>query len=499
MSTATTTQTAVRRDSLLAGVAFMLVLNIVQRGVGFLRGLLFCRFLAADELGQFSLTTSFLQMAAPLIVLGLPGSFGRYVEYYRQRGQLRSFLYRLTLVTLALTGGGIAILSLTEEWLAEAMLGDRTATRLMSLSLATLAIVVVFNYLNELLTALRQVRAVSWMQFVNSIVFTIMGVLLVVVWEPTAAAVVSAFAISGIAGIAALAPWYRELWGEFCADREQLDNRDLWSKVLPFAGWMWLTNLLANAADLVDRLMIMHWSGLDFHPAQELVGQYHSARVVPLLLATMAVTIAAIVLPHWSHAWEAGKRKEVSSQTNLSLKLISITFAAASLAVLWISPLLFGVILGGKYDAGLAALPWALVSCIWFSLYVMAQNYLWCAEQAKLGTLALLMGAIANILLNLVAIPLGLPAIMAARGIATLGSTLLVLWFNRRDGMHFSRGLWIALIAPLVVLAGPELGTTLLLGIIVIDWRTHWLFDAAEEPQLREVGLKIARKLRWIP
>ncbi len=499
MSTATTTNTATRGDSLLAGVAFMLVLNVVQRGIGFARGLLFCRFLAADELGQFSLATSFLQMAAPLIVLGLPGSFGRYVEYYRQRGQLRSFLHRLTKVTLVLTGGGILLLSLGESWLAEAMLGDRTATRLMSLSLATLAIVVVFNYLNELLTALRQVRAVSWMQFVNSIAFTVIGLLLVVVWEPTAFAVIAAFGISGVAGIAALAPWYRELWSEFRADNERVESRDLWFKLLPFAGWMWLTNLLANAADMVDRLMIMHWSGLDAHIAQELVGQYHSARVVPLLLATMSVTIASIVLPHWSHAWEAGKRQDVSKQTNLSLKLISVTFAAGSLAVLWLSPLLFGVILGGKYDEGLAALPWALVGCIWFSLYVMAQNYLWCAEQAKLGTLALFVGAVANLLLNLIAIPLGLPAIMAARGIATLGSTLLVLWFNAREGMQFSRGLVIACVVPLVVLLGPELGTTLLLAIIVLDWRMHWLFDAAEEPQLHEVGLKVARKLKLIP
>ncbi len=77
MSTAATARTAPRGDSLLAGVAFMLVLNVVQRGVGFVRGLLFCRFLADDALGQFSLANSFLVLAAPLVVLGLPGSFGR--------------------------------------------------------------------------------------------------------------------------------------------------------------------------------------------------------------------------------------------------------------------------------------------------------------------------------------------------------------------------------------------------------------------------------------
>ena len=36
----------------------------------------------------------FLMMAGPLLVMSLPGTFGRYVERYRQAGQLRSFFGR---------------------------------------------------------------------------------------------------------------------------------------------------------------------------------------------------------------------------------------------------------------------------------------------------------------------------------------------------------------------------------------------------------------------
>lgn len=474
----------------------MLVLNVVQRGVGFMRGLLFCRFLAVDALGQWSLANGFLQLAAPLVVLGLPGSFGRYVSYYRQRGQLRAYLCRMTLVTLVLTTVGTLAMCFVQPWLAEALLGDRNAVRLMSWSLGTLAIVVVFNYLNELLTALRQVRAVSWMQFVNSLTFTVAGVLLVWQWESTAEAVVLAFAISCLAGIVSIAPWYGELAAEFYADAQKLPLGDMWAKLLPFASWIWLTNVLANIADFVDRFMIMHWSGLDYHGAQALVGQYHTSRVVPLLLATLAVTISSIVLPHLSHAWEAGQREVVSRQSNLALKLVSLSFTAVSLAVLWTSPILFDVILGGKYNAGLAALPWALVGCVWFSLFVVAQNYLWCAEQAKLGTLAIAVGVFVNTLLNFIAIPAGLTAIMAARGIATMVSVLLIFWFNHRHGMHFSRGLWVACVLPLAIVCGAPLGSVLLIAVVVWDWRARWMIDASEEPQLRMVLEKALRKLK---
>ena len=90
-------------DTLAASVTILLVANVIQRSIGFGRGILFCRWLTPDELGTWEMAYSFLLLAAPVIVLGLPGSFGRYLERYRQRGQLRTFLRRTTQWSLALT------------------------------------------------------------------------------------------------------------------------------------------------------------------------------------------------------------------------------------------------------------------------------------------------------------------------------------------------------------------------------------------------------------
>ena len=79
---------APRTDSWPKALSCCLVLAAVQRIVGFGRGVLVCRWLSPDELGQWDMAFGFLTLAAPLTVLGLPGSFGRYVEYFRQRGQL---------------------------------------------------------------------------------------------------------------------------------------------------------------------------------------------------------------------------------------------------------------------------------------------------------------------------------------------------------------------------------------------------------------------------
>ncbi len=495
-ATVTTSSTAARGDSLATGVMFMLALNVVQRAVGFVRGLLFCRFLSDAALGQFSLAYSFLMLAAPLVVLGLPGSLGRYVEFYRQRGQLAVYLRKMTIATLLLTGVGTLLMTCFARPLAYLVFDDAGQTRLMGYALATLCLVTVFNYLNELLTSLRQVRAVSFMQFVNSLTFTIAGVGLVFVWESSAEAIVVAFAISCVAAIVSVLPWLSQLKAEFAHDTQSLRGTDAWSKLLPFAMWVWLTNLVANLADFVDRFMILHVSGLDTHAGQALVGQYHSSRVVPLLFATLAATLAAIVLPHWSHAWETGQKSKVSAHVNLAVKLLAILFTVGSLLVLWCAPLLFGVVLGGKYDDGLAALPWALVGCVWFSLLLISQNYLLCAEKARLVMVACLLGLILNVAFNLVALPWGLTAILAARACASLAAAIAVLLCGKRFGLHCSRGLIIALALPLIILAGPIFGPLLVVAIVVIDWRLRWLFDEDEERQLKELATRLATQVK---
>ena len=98
--------TNLETDSIAKGIGFMAIANIAQRAIGFARNLAFCYFLNKAEVGLWALVSSFFVLAAPLAMLGLPGSFGRYVEMYRQRGQLRGFVTRAMLWS----GLGLAVL-----------------------------------------------------------------------------------------------------------------------------------------------------------------------------------------------------------------------------------------------------------------------------------------------------------------------------------------------------------------------------------------------------
>ncbi len=67
---------ALPTDTLAVGIAVFAVLSVLQRMIGFGRSVVFCQLMSVEELGRWSLGFSFLLTAAPLAVLGLPGSFG---------------------------------------------------------------------------------------------------------------------------------------------------------------------------------------------------------------------------------------------------------------------------------------------------------------------------------------------------------------------------------------------------------------------------------------
>ena len=75
------------------------------------------------------------------------------------------------------------------------------------------------------------------------------------------------------------------------------------------------------------------------------------------------------------------------------------------MAVLLAAPLLFQVALRGKFPGGQAVLPWTLVYCTWFGLSLVVQNYLLCAEKARLMSVALFCGLVLNVVSNIVLLP----------------------------------------------------------------------------------------------
>jgi polysaccharide transporter, PST family len=479
-----------RTDSLLQSVVLWLVLIAVQRMVGFVRAILFCRWLDPAQLGLWDMAFGFLMLAGPLAMLALPGTFGRYAEYYRLRGQLRPFLVRTSAACILLTLAAVLLIVFFRRTFSELIFGCPGQTRLVMLVAAALLAVGAYNYFISLMTALRKVRLAAAMEFINGVLFAVLGIALVLTWRCDSAGVVIAYGGSCLLSVLPVAWWVKEAWKSSPAEFEPLPRRNLWAKLVPFAAWILMINTLTNLFGIADRYMIVHFAPGSHEETLAMVGQYHSSRVVPLLLVSVASMLATVLLPHLSHDWESGRRAQVSRRLNLFLKLLAYGLMTASAAVLFVAPWLFGVAFQGKFAGGMAVLPWTLAYCVWFGVALVAQQYLWCAERAGLAGLALAAGLAINVAMNLVLLPrFGLLGAVLAATAANLVALSLILAFAGLVGFRAHRGLWIILgLAPAICL-GPAVTTALLLAVALEAVRSDRILTREERLQLAH-GLK---------
>jgi PST family polysaccharide transporter len=476
-----------RADSLFSSLTWVLLLALAQRGLGFLREVLLCRWLDQDEVGQWALAFVFLNSGAAIVSLGIQGSMARYVEHYRQRGQLRTYLRRvaLTSVTLAVTSA-FAVATFRATF-SEILFGTPDRGELVIVLAVVLGIVVSHNYFIDLFTALRLFRVVSAMQFVAGVMFVVLAIGVMIAWRPDALGISIAFGIAQLTVVcgAGVVAW--RTCRSLAADTTSATHTNFWPHVLRASVALWGYNCLNNLLDMSDRYMLVHLSGLDDKASLALVGAYHSARVVPSLLATGAGLVAATLMPHWSHAWESGRREEVADRQLLALKLMAFGLLAAAAMVVAAGPLLFDVAFAGKYRAGQDVLPIVLATAAWTGLAAIAFNYLWCTERLSLCAVTLAVGLVVNATVGFLLIPqFGLLGAALAAAIGQFTQLALVYRLSSHFGMKLDAGLWILTLSPALLWLGPWAALGVVTSMAVILLATDRVLTAQEKSQLNE-------------
>lgn len=489
-------------DSLGAGLLALLASNILQRGLGFARNLFFCWLLLDSELGIWSLIQSFLFLAAPLAVVGLPGSYARYVEYYRQRGMLRIFLSQTALVSGVCTALFIGLLLFGPRPLTEWITGTEQSTRSIALICVSLLSVILFNSLTELVTGLRKIRLVSKMHFLNSLVFTLVGVTALLI-SPCWESVVVAFSISYLIGSL---PALSLLTTTKSAEEENVAGPNpspinsakvMWQRLIPYAIALWSMNLLTNMFDVADRYMLLYWLEDGLEHGRILVGQYHAARIFPLLLLSLASLLSSTMLPYISADWESGNRHAAGLRITDGLKLSSLVLWIASLGFMLPAPWIYDIVLQGRYDLGLQVQPGCLLITIWSALFLMAQNYIWCAERGRIVVFIAAFGLLANIALNACLIPaFGLAGAVTATWLANGIVLALTIYMIKVIGCPIDRALVISLLGPITILAGATLSAFCLATFIVLAVRSSWL---VKPDDLRRLEQQLQRFAKFIP
>ena len=474
----------IQADTLAVSVVILLIATVVQRSVGFGRSVIFCRWLTPQSLGEWEMVYSFLMLAAPLAVLGVPGSFGRYAEHYRQRGHLRTFLHRAAIWTTLCTIAALALIEIYAPHFSLLLFGRTDQTGLIRGIGLCLAAVILHHTLTALLAALRLYRIVTAMNFAQSLLFA--GISLVLMWrDPNIANIVIGYSIACVFASTGAIIWAWPALFRLEPPPERLAHGLFWIKLLRFAFFVWVSNLFSQLFAVVDRYMLVHCANLTPSEALDQVGHYHSSRVIPLLLVSVAELLSGLIMPHLSHDWEAGRRDHVGQRLNTGVKLTSLGMLVSGACILAAAPFLFHVVLQGRYDEGLAVLPWTLAGCVWYGVYCIAQNYLWCAEKTRLATAPLGIGLVVNIILNLFLLPTyGLHGAVLATAISTALCLVTVLVFSQRHGMKLDAGTWLLALAPTAIGFGMWPAIVSTVGLAALALTTTAVFTAEERREL---------------
>ena len=486
---------SLQADTLAASVVILLVATVVQRSIGFGRGVLFCRWLSPETLGEWEMVYSFLMLAAPLAVLGVPGSFGRYAEHYRQRGHLRTFLNRAAGWTAACTLATVLLM----EWLAPELsllvFGSRDYADSMRVIGLCLVSIILHHTLTALLTAMRLYRIVSAVNFVQSLLFA--AISLALMWRrPEMLSILYGYSAACLFASAGAIIWAWPALRNIDPPTDALVHSEFWGKLLRFAFFVWVTNLLTHLFAIVDRYMLVHCADMTPTEALDQIGHYHASRIIPLLMVSVAELMSGMVMPHLSHDWELGRRHEVSARLNLAIKLTSIGLLLFGACVIAAGPLLFDIVLEGRYGLGLQVLPWTVAGCVTYSVYLIAQNYLWCAEKNWLQTAPLALGLFANVVLNLALLPtLGLYgcALSTAGGACVCLASILFL--NHRHGMHIDRGTWLLVLAPLALGLGAWPAAMMCGLVVAVCLGSDLILNGVERTELKAFALNSLAKV----
>ena len=486
-----------RTDTLADSVFILIVLSGVQRLVGLGRAVLFCRWLSAEELGLWDMSFGFLMLAAPLSVLSIPAAYGRYLEHYRQKGLLRTLVRRTAAVSVFLAIIACVLIVVFQRWFSELIFGSPDHAHLAELLAFVLLSVVAAHFFIALLTAMRNVRQFALIQFGNSLLFAIFGAVLLLAWRDTAQSVIVAYAIACCFS-AAWSLWYvRRAWRGLPAAEVSLGHRVLWAKLIPFFVWVTITDLLANLFVIVDRYMILHYSPVDTAEALAAVGQYHTSRIVPLLMISIALLLGGILTPHLSRDWEAGNKRRAKARLRLFSKLLAFVLFAGAVVVLFGAPLLFSVAFKGKFAAGFGLLPLTLAYCIWFGMTLILQNYLFCVEKARLGSAALLVGLVANVVLNLMLLPVyGLLGAVVATTAANFLALTMMCVLNRMLGFRLDFGSLVVFVVPILLLLGPWISLCGLTVIALASCFSNWILSGEERELLAETWWRYAERIQ---
>jgi len=466
-----------------------------QKAIGLGRWLLFLYLMSKVEYGLWTLGSMIFTMASPILTLGSNMGLVRYVSFYEEKGRLEAFYRRIRWAILAICLA-LTVAMATQGNLITGLVivprgGERDVSGEMQRLICWAAIanaLVLALYLNLLgfLNGMRAYRAVSALELVFAVLFTVVGCVALRL-RPTGLAVLLAhfFSLAALLGVGLLllGALFRRHQGASSDDTARggrllleppsksdeiavaipLEStaaapaREGLGAILPKILWFGLVSLVGSLLWQGAGYISLFLTNRQFGPAAGgLFGAF-------LLLSQTALFVGnaawAVVFSHVTRRWESGQQAVAIFVMETAYKAICLVIMTLTVAVYITSPL-WVRILPPSYREGIVLLGGQLMFFQVISNLALMTMIAKLQERPSMIALAALAGGAANAVLAIwwmaghsAAEAAAWAAWAAGVGLYVGGGVVTLAYFLIAR-VKLSGGTWILLACPALLLLG---------------------------------------------
>lgn len=434
------------KETVIESLGIVMLFTILERVIQVGRGVVFARLLGPSEYGVYTLAFFFIPIITALAKLGIPSCYERYIPQYEKEGRLVDFLKRNYILTV-ISGIIFTLLCIVFSGQISKGLYDSVIYKDV-IFLCGLTIVFSVLYENFLYSfnGLRVFKMGVFLKFSQFLIFTVMGIALVVFF-PRAQATILANLVSYIFVIAIFGfiIWRYILNSRIQKTKIQRDG--FYRKMFRYSAWFVITPVIFSLFSYTDRWMLSRFLGL--HD----VGVYSVACNLAGFIFMFGMIAGYVLMPNLSKVWEEGKKDKVMFIMNFALKVsVFILFAGAMLMSLFKRQIISGLY-GKEYMGGLAVLNILLIFRLFASMSDLIRRHGELMEKTYFPFIAGIIGLPLNAILNFILIPRYKILGAAVATTFTCGVMLLLLFIlNMREGLRIEAKTFLVCLLPFALL-----------------------------------------------
>lgn len=506
-----------RAESVGQSLTFYLPATAASRCLGLIRGVVLAWLISEEEFGLLQIGLLAINILQPLCSIGLNEAVARYVPQYETRNALHPFLKRAVVmivgVAMVLSGAvylaadplGHLLFATLQEPGTPCATGDSAAI-LTRLAAGTTFALIAYFLLLSILKGLRMFRALSLMELLNSLTFTVVSILAALGGWKTAAAVLACYGLT-LAGVVILfaTPLLRVI--HRATDQSGISDyagvqpfgRPLVAQMLRFSFWAALAAIMWQTLQYYPMWYLHKMCGQD----GEVTAVFGAMRLITQVIIIGAVSIVTVVQTSVTKTWESRGPKAADRRLLVAFKASALLLLLTCLAVAVCRRLIVHLF-PAAYADGAPIIPSLLLFFLVGGHLSFLAIHFNLIEKTRYLFIPWVIGVVFNVALGrwMVRPDLSPPeALQAAAWAGVLGITaslIVSLVLIRVARRPLDAGSWILLIAAYALILPVYVLILVVAGVCLLAAATNVIFIADEKQRMREYLTVGRHKIREI-